>query len=52
MGYESSIPSMVPAASNVGLKDATTGVKSKLQTVCLLFIQCSVDIFEGAARFA
>ncbi|VDI03071.1 Hypothetical predicted protein [Mytilus galloprovincialis] len=32
MGYESSIPSMVPAASNVGLKDATTGVKSKLQT--------------------
>lgn len=32
MGYESSIPSMVPAASNVGLRDATTGVKSKLQT--------------------
>jgi hypothetical protein len=35
MGYESSVPSMLPAASNIGLKDATKGVKSKLQTVCI-----------------
>lgn len=32
MGYESSVPSMLPAASNIGLKDASKGVKSKLQT--------------------
>ncbi|XP_060085565.1 uncharacterized protein LOC132564947 [Ylistrum balloti] len=31
-GYENAVPSMVPAASNVGLRDATHGTKSMIQT--------------------
>nr|XP_022345644.1 uncharacterized protein LOC111138117 isoform X2 [Crassostrea virginica] len=31
-GYENSVPSMVPTASNVGLRDASFGIKSKMQT--------------------
>ncbi|XP_062571610.1 uncharacterized protein LOC134233640 isoform X2 [Saccostrea cucullata] len=31
-GYENSVPSMVPTASNIGLRDATQGLKSKMQT--------------------
>lgn len=52
MGYESSIPSMVPAASNVGLRDATTGVKSKLQTVSDDFHQTVLKTLADAERMA
>lgn len=31
-GYENSVPSMVPTASNIGLRDASKGIKSKMQT--------------------
>ncbi|XP_056008743.1 uncharacterized protein LOC125660821 isoform X2 [Ostrea edulis] len=31
-GYENSVPSMVPTASNIGLRDASLGIKSKMQT--------------------
>ncbi|OWF44084.1 uncharacterized protein LOC110458917 isoform X2 [Mizuhopecten yessoensis] len=31
-GYENAVPSMVPAASNVGLRDATYGTRSAIQT--------------------
>ncbi|XP_061163295.1 uncharacterized protein LOC133172428 isoform X2 [Saccostrea echinata] len=31
-GYENSVPSMVPTASNIGLRDASLGLKSKMQT--------------------
>lgn len=31
-GYENSVPSMLPQASNVCLRDSTLGIKSKMQT--------------------